>query len=99
MVKAILISTLVGGLCALLSCYLILKGWSLIGDALAHAIVPGVALAYILNLPYSIGAFFAGLLASLSMTLVKRYTKLREDTVIGIVFTSFFCIRFSYGFF
>ena len=59
MVKAIWTCTLVGGLCAYLSCYLVLKGWSLIGDALAHAIVPGVALAYLLSLPYSIGSLFA----------------------------------------
>ena len=62
------------------------------GDALAHSIVPGVALAYLLKLPYAIGAFFAGLLASLSMVIVKQKTKLREDAIIGLVFTSFFAI-------
>ena len=92
MVKAIWACTLVGGLCAYLSCYLVLKGWSLIGDALAHAIVPGVALAYLLSLPYSIGSFFAGFLAVLSMTAIKIFTKLREDTVIGIIFTSFLAL-------
>ena len=92
MVKAIWVCTLVGGLCAYLSCYLILKGWSLIGDALAHAIVPGVAFAYLLNLPYSIGSFFAGFLAVLSMTAIKIFTILREDTVIGITFTSFLAL-------
>ena len=61
------------------------------GDALAHSIVPGVALAYLLKLPYSIGAFFTGLLAALSMTIVKSTTK-REDAVIGFVFTSFFAM-------
>ena len=92
MVKAIWACTLVGGLCAYLSCYLVLKGWSLIGDALAHAIVPGVALAYLLSLPYSIGSFFAGFLAVLSMTAIKIFTKLREDTVIGMIFTSFLAL-------
>lgn len=92
MVKAILICGLVGGVCAFLSSYLMLKGWSLMGDALAHSIVPGVALAYLLALPYSIGAFFAGILATLSMTFVKQKTKLREDTIIGLVFTTFFAI-------
>ena len=69
-----------------------LKGWSLMGDALAHSIVPGVALAYLLALPYAVGAFFTGILAALSMAIVKQKTKLREDTTIGLIFTSFFAI-------
>lgn len=92
MVKAIWICALVGMTCAFLSSYLMLKGWSLMGDALAHSIVPGVALAYLLGLPYAIGAFFAGLLAAFSMAVVKQKTKLREDTIIGLVFTTFFAI-------
>ena len=92
MIKAIWVSALVGGTCAFLSAYLIMKGWSLMGDALAHSIVPGVALAYLLALPYAVGAFFAGLLAAFSMTFVRQKTKLREDAVIGLVFTSFFAI-------
>lgn len=90
MFKAILVCALVGGVCAFLSSYLILKGWSLMGDALAHSVVPGVALAYLLALPYAVGAFFTGILAALSMAIVKQKTKLREDAVIGLVFTSFF---------
>jgi manganese/iron transport system permease protein len=90
MVKAIWVSALVGGMCAFLSVFLMLKGWSLMGDALAHAIVPGVAGAYLLKLPYAFGAFFAGLLAALGMALVRSQTKLREDAIIGLVFTSFF---------
>ena len=90
MVRAIWVSALVGGVCAFLSCYLMLKGWSLMGDALAHAIVPGVALAYLLKVPYAAGAFFSGLLAALAMALVRVRTQLREDAVIGIVFTTFF---------
>lgn len=92
MVKAIIISALVGGVCAFLSAFLMLKGWSLMGDALAHAIVPGVVLAYILALPYAVGAFFAGLLAAGSMAAVKHKTALREDTVIGLIFTTFFAL-------
>jgi manganese/iron transport system permease protein len=90
MVKAIWVSALVGGTCAFLSVFLMLKGWSLMGDALAHAIVPGVAGAYLLKLPYAAGAFLAGLLAALGMALVRSQTKLREDAIIGLVFTSFF---------
>jgi manganese/iron transport system permease protein len=92
MLKAMWVSALVGGVCAFLSAYLMLKGWSLMGDALAHSIVPGVAAAYILGAPFAIGAFFAGILASLGMTFVKQQTRLREDAVIGLVFTSLFAL-------
>jgi manganese/iron transport system permease protein len=92
MVKAIWVSALVGAVCAFLSAYLMLKGWSLIGDALGHAVVPGVAGAYMLGLPYSFGAFFAGGLAAAAMVLVRQRTRLKEDAVIGIVFTSFFAL-------
>ncbi len=90
MIKAMWVSGLVGGLCAFLSAYLMLKGWSLMGDALSHSVVPGVAIAYLLKLPYAAGAFFAGLLAALAMAIVRSKTRLREDAIIGIVFTSFF---------
>ncbi len=90
MLKAMWVSALVGGVCAFLSAYLMLKGWSLMGDALAHAIVPGVSGAYLLGLPYAAGAFIAGFLASLGMYFVKQQSRLREDAVIGLVFTTFF---------
>ncbi len=90
MVKAMWVSALVGATCAFLSAFLMLKGWSLMGDALAHSIVPGVAVAYLLKLPFALGAFFAGLIAALGMTFVKSQTRLREDAVIGLVFTTFF---------
>ncbi|MCB1387199.1 MAG: metal ABC transporter permease [Nitratireductor sp.] len=90
MTNAVFVSALVGGVCAFLSCYLILKGWSLIGDALSHAIVPGVAGAYMLGLPFSIGAFLSGGLAASAMLFLNRRTKLREDVIIGLIFTSFF---------
>ncbi|MDH0648622.1 metal ABC transporter permease [Pseudomonas sp. GD03858] len=88
--NALWVSTLVGGVCAFLSCYLMLKGWSLIGDALSHAIVPGVAGAYMIGLPFSLGAFFAGALASAALLFLQRRTRLKEDVVIGMIFTSFF---------
>ncbi|MCX7324010.1 MAG: metal ABC transporter permease [Hyphomicrobiales bacterium] len=90
MSKAIWVSALVGAVCGFLSCYLILKGWALMGDALAHSVVPGVALAYMLALPYALGAFTSGILAALAISLVRRITLLREDAVIGLVFTSMF---------
>ncbi|MPZ57220.1 MAG: iron chelate uptake ABC transporter family permease subunit [Rhizobiales bacterium] len=92
MLKAMWVSALVGAVCAFLSAYLMLKGWSLMGDALAHSIVPGVAGAYILGIPFAFGAFFAGILASVSMGFVKQHTRLREDAVIGLVFTSLFAL-------
>jgi manganese/iron transport system permease protein len=92
MAKAMWVSALVGGVCAFLSAYLMLKGWSLMGDALAHSIVPGVAGAYILGLPFALGAFFAGILATIGMGFVKQHTRLREDAVIGLVFTSLFAL-------
>jgi manganese/iron transport system permease protein len=90
MLKAMFISALVGGVCAFLSAFLMLKGWSLMGDALAHSVVPGVAAAYMLHLPYAVGAFITGLLAAGGMAFVRQVTTLREDAVIGIVFTAFF---------
>ena len=92
MLKAIVISAAVGGLCAFLSTYLMLKGWSLIGDALSHAVVPGVAIAYALALPYAIGAFISGLLAALAILWIKSISKLREDAIIGFIFTTFFAL-------
>ncbi|OPH39740.1 hypothetical protein B5J93_02725 [Moraxella equi] len=92
MVKAMVLSSVVGGVCAFLSAYLMLKGWSLIGDALSHAVVPGVAIAYALGLPYAIGAFFSGILASLAILWVKSLTNLKEDAVIGFIFTTFFAL-------
>lgn len=90
MLNAMWISAMVGGLCAFLSCYLLLKGWSLIGDALSHSIVPGVAGAYMLGLPFALGAFLSGGLAAGSMLLLNQRTRLKEDTIIGLIFSSFF---------
>ncbi|HET7409697.1 MAG TPA: metal ABC transporter permease [Paracoccaceae bacterium] len=90
MVNAIWVSALVGAVCAFLSAYLMLKGWSLIGDALSHSVVPGVAGAYMLGLPYAVGAFLAGGLAALAMLFINERTRLKEDAVIGLIFTGFF---------
>jgi manganese/iron transport system permease protein len=90
MFNAMWVSALVGGVCAFLSCYLMLKGWSLIGDALAHSVVPGVAGAYILGLPFALGAFIAGGLAAGAMLFLSGRSGLKIDVVIGIIFTSFF---------
>lgn len=90
MINAMWVSALVGGVCAFLSAYLMLKGWSLIGDALSHSIVPGVAGAYMLGLPFSLGAFISGGLAAGAMLFLSQRTKLREDAVIGLIFTTFF---------
>ncbi len=90
MLNAMWVSAMVGGLCAFLSCYLMLKGWSLIGDALSHSIVPGVAGAWMLGLPFSLGAFLSGGLAAGSMLLLNQRSRLKEDAIIGLIFSSFF---------
>ncbi|MFJ1292027.1 metal ABC transporter permease [Paracoccus yeei] len=87
---AIWVSALVGAVCAFLSAYLMLKGWSLIGDALSHSIVPGVAGAYMLGLPFALGAFLSGGLAALTMLFLNQRTGLKEDAIIGLIFTGFF---------
>ena len=97
MLNAMWVSAMVGGLCAFLSCYLMLKGWSLIGDALSHSIVPGVAGAYMLGLPFSLGAFFSGGLAAGSMLFLNQRTRLKEDAIIGLIFSSFFRPGAVYG--
>ena len=90
MFNAMWVSSLVGAVCAFLSAYLMLKGWSLIGDALSHSIVPGVAGAYMLGLPFALGAFAAGGLAAGAMLFLNQRSGLKEDTIIGLIFTSFF---------
>lgn len=92
MQKAIFVSAVIGGVCAFLSCFITLKGWSLMGDALSHSVVPGVAVAYYLGWPFAAGAFVTGLLAAVGMGFVKTKTRLREDAVIGVVFTAFFAL-------
>ncbi len=90
MATAIWVSALVGGVCAFLSAFLMLKGWSLIGDALSHSVVPGVAGAYMLGLPFALGAFLAGGLAAAGMLFLSDRSGLKTDTIIGLIFTAFF---------
>lgn len=90
MTNAMWVSALVGGVCAFLSAYLMLKGWSLIGDALAHSVVPGVAGAFILGLPLAMGAFISGALAAGAMLFLSERSGLKVDVIIGLIFTSFF---------
>ena len=90
--KAIILSTAIGAICAFISAYLMLKGWSLIGDALSHAVVPGVAIAYAFSLPYAVGAFFSGILAAISILWIKSISKIKEDAVIGFIFSTFFAL-------
>src|SRR5688572_27756091 len=90
MLKAIFVSAVIGGVCAFLSCFITLKGWSLMGDALSHSVVPGVAIAYYIGWPFAAGAFLTGLLAAAGMGFMKTKTRLREDAAIGVVFTAFF---------
>lgn len=90
MVKAIFGAAAVGALCGLLSCFVTLKGWSLLGDALSHSVVPGVAVAALAGWPFVVGAFLTGLLAVLGIGLIERNSVLKNDAVIGVVFTAFF---------
>jgi len=92
MVKAVLVSMVVGVVCAVLSCYMTLKGWALMGDAVSHAVLPGVVIAYILNIPFAIGAFVFGVSSVIAIGYIKEKTRIREDTVIGLVFTGFFAL-------
>jgi manganese transport system permease protein len=90
MVKALWVSAFVGTVCAVLSCYITLKGWSLMGDAVSHAVVPGVVVAYAIGIPFAVGAFVFGFGATVAIGYVKSKTRLKEDAVIGVVFTGFF---------
>ncbi len=92
MQRALLISVLVGISCSIFSCFLILKGWSLMGDAVSHAVLPGLALAYVAGIPLSIGAFAAGLFCALSTGFLKENSRIKEDTVMGIVFSGMFAL-------
>jgi manganese/iron transport system permease protein len=90
MQRALIVSVMVAAVCAVLSCYLVLKGWSLMGDAISHAVLPGIVIAYVLNLPLAIGAFVAGLSCALFTGYLKDNSRVKEDTVMGIVFSGMF---------
>ncbi|WP_297102989.1 metal ABC transporter permease [uncultured Devosia sp.] len=90
MVQAMVIGVLVAVPTALLSCFLVLKGWSLMGDAISHAVLPGVVLAYVVGLPIGVGAFIAGMVCALSVGFLKENSRIKEDTVMGVVFAGLF---------
>ena len=92
MVRALLVSLLVATVCGLLSCFLTLKGWALMGDAVSHAVMPGVVIAYALGLPFALGAFVFGVGSVALIGYIKQMTRIKEDTVIGLVFTGFFAL-------
>jgi ABC-type Mn2+/Zn2+ transport system permease subunit len=88
--EAMLIGSLIGGVCAVLSCYLILKGWSLMGDAISHAVLPGIVLAYRAGVPLPVGAFLSGLFCAVATGFIRNHSRVKEDTVMGVVFTGLF---------
>ncbi len=90
MQQAFMITLLISLPMALLSCYLVLKGWSLFGDAISHAVLPGVVIAYVINIPLAIGAFIAGMICALSSAYVSDRSRIKEDTALGIVFATMF---------
>ncbi|MCG7585750.1 metal ABC transporter permease, partial [Photobacterium sp. OFAV2-7] len=92
MQQAFLIVLLVAIPTALLSCFLVLKGWSLMGDAIAHSILPGVVIAYIFAIPYTLGAFAAGMFCALSTGYLKENSRIKEDTIMGVVFSAMFAL-------
>ena len=92
MLKAVVVSTIVGITLAIMSCFLILKGWALLGDAISHAVLPGVVIAYIVGIPFGLGAFIAAMLSVVLIGYIKTSTKIKEDAVMGIVFTMFFAL-------
>lgn len=90
MQRAFIITLMVAIPAGLLSCFLVLKGWSLMGDAISHAVLPGVVLAYIVNLPFAIGAFAAGMICAIATGYLSENSRVKEDTVMGIVFAGMF---------
>lgn len=92
MQQALIMAALIGAVSAMLSCYLILKGWSLMGDAISHAVLPGIILAYVVGAPLAIGAFIAGMACAISTGWIKSHSRVKEDTVLGIVFTGLFAL-------
>ena len=90
MQRALMVAVLVGAVSAVLSCFLVLKGWSLMGDAISHAVLPGIVLAYVVGLPLAIGAFVAGLFSAVATGYLKDNSRVKEDTVMGIVFSGMF---------
>lgn len=92
MVDAMIVGAAIGAVCAVLSCYLVLKGWSLMGDAISHAVLPGIVVAYAIGVPLAVGAFVSGLFCAVATGYIKANSRVKEDTVMGVVFTGLFAI-------
>ena len=92
MIHALLMSLAIAFVCSIFSCFLVLKGWSLMGDAISHSVLPGLILAYILKIPLIIGAFGSGFLTIFIIGYVKNNSRLKEDTTMGIIFTFMFAL-------
>lgn len=90
MQQALIVAPIVAIVCATLSCYLVLKGWSLMGDAISHAVLPGIVIAYLLSIPLAIGAFVSGIFCAVTVGYLKDNSRIKEDTVMGIVFSGMF---------
>ena len=90
MVDAMIVGIAVGAVCSVLSCYLVLKGWSLMGDAISHAVLPGIVIAHAIGLPLALGAFASGLFCAVATGYIKANSRVKEDTVMGVVFTGLF---------
>lgn len=90
MVDAMIVGIAVGAVCSVLSCYLVLKGWSLMGDAISHAVLPGIVVAYAIGWPLALGAFVSGLFCAVATGFIKANSRVKEDTVMGVVFTGLF---------
>ncbi len=92
MIRAMIVGIAVGAVCAVLSCFLVLKGWSLMGDAISHAVLPGIVVAYALRLPLALGAIASGLFCAIATGFIKTHSRVKEDTVMGVVFTGLFAL-------
>ena len=90
--RALYAAIVIAIVCALFSCFLVLKGWSLIGDAISHAVLPGIAIAYLIGIPLIIGAFISGIFCSFATGFIKNNSRIKEDTVMGILFSGMFAI-------
>lgn len=92
MIRAMIVGVAVGAVCAVLSCFLVLKGWSLMGDAISHAVLPGIVIAYALRIPLALGAIGSGLFCAIATGYIKNHSRVKEDTVMGVVFTGLFAL-------
>ena len=97
MLIALAVGGLVGTVCAVLSCFLVLKGWSLMGDAISHAVLPGIVLAHLIGVPLAVGAFCSGLFCAVGTGFIKSHSRVKEDTVMGVVFTGMFALGLVSG--